>query len=139
MAAAAQNKRMQNIEETLQEMLSLQKEAKVDMAKFKDFQIETIDTVQTIMDEVESQGIQAKKNQEDTDNKLMQFRKSIALFDSMMHEPKQKQQSESPRRKMPRPSLPPEEDSMKIAEDSKEEQDNDNKNTKKRRPRATTK
>jgi hypothetical protein len=103
-AAAAQNKRMQNIEETLQQVLSLQKEAKVEMSKFKDFQTETIGTVQSIMDEVESQGAAAKRNKEDTDNKLMQFRKSIALFDSMMTTPTQ-QQSESPRRKMPRPSL----------------------------------
>jgi hypothetical protein len=58
-AAAAQNKRMQNIEETLQEMLSLQKEGKVEMAKFKDFCVETIDTVQSIMDEVKSQGMEA--------------------------------------------------------------------------------
>ena len=137
-AAAAQNQRMQNIEETLQEMLSLQKEAKVEMAKFKDFQIETIDTVQTIMDEVESQGIKAKKNKEDTDNKLMQFRKSIALFDSMMNTPTQ-QQSESPRRKMPRPSLPPEEDNMKIAENSDEERDNDNINTNKKAPKSDDK
>ena len=137
-AAAAQNKRMQNIEETLQEMLSLQKEAKVEMAKFKDFQVKTINTVQSIMDGVESQGVEAKKNKEDTDNKLMQFRKSIALFDSMMTTPKQ-QQSELLRRKMPRPSLPPEEDSMKIAEDSEEEHDNDNKNTNNKAPKSNDK
>ena len=61
-AAAAQNKRMQNIEEALQEMLSLQKEARVEMKKFKEFQVETIETVQSIMDKVESQGITAKKD-----------------------------------------------------------------------------
>ena len=115
-AAAAQNKRMQNIEETLHEMLSLQKEAKVEMKKVKEFQVKTIDTVQSIMDKFESQGVDAKKNKADTDNKLMQFRKLIALFDSMMMTPEQ-QQSESSRRKMPRPSLSPEEVKMTIREE----------------------
>jgi hypothetical protein len=136
--AAAQKKRMQNIEEMLQEMLSLQKEAKVEMAKFKDFQTETIGTVQSIMDKVKSQGVEAKRNKEDTNNKLMQFRKLIALFDSMMTTAKQ-QQSESPRRKMPRPSLPPEEYNMKIAEDSEEEQDSDNKTTINKAPKSDDK
>ena len=121
-AAAAQNKRMQNIEETLHEMLSLQKEAKVEMTKFKDFQVETIDAVQSIMDEVEAQEVTAKENKAETDEKLMQFRKLIALFDSMMNTPKQ-QKSESPRRKMPRPSLPPKDSNMKIAEESNRESD----------------
>ena len=120
-AAAAQSKRMQNIEETLHEMLNLQKEAKVEMTKFKDFQVETIDAVQSIMDEVEAQGVTAKKNKADTDDKLMQFRKSLALFDNMMND--SKQQNESPPRKMSRPSLPPENNNMKIAEESDEESD----------------
>jgi hypothetical protein len=68
----------------------------------------------------------------------MQFRKSIALFDSMMTTPKQ-QQSDSPRCKMPRPSLPPEEDNMKIAKDSKEEQDSNNKTTNNKAPKSDDK
>jgi hypothetical protein len=120
-AAAAQSKRMQNIEETLQEMLNLQKEAKVEMTKFKDFQVETIDAVQSIMDEVEAQGATAKKNKADTDDKLMQFRQSLALFDNMMND--SKQQKESPPRKMSRPSLPPETIHMNNAEESDEESD----------------
>ena len=90
------------------------------------------------MDEVEAQGAKAKKDNEDTDNKLTQFRKSIALFDSMMT-PTEQQQSESPRRKMSRPSLPPEEDKMTIEEDSEGEHEKGNKHTGNNAPKSDDK
>ena len=68
----------------------------------------------------------------------MQFRKSIALFDSMMEKPQQK--SESPRRKMPRPSLPPEDQKMSTKEDSEEEQEyEDNSYTNNKAPKSDDK
>ena len=69
-----------------------------------------------------------QKIKDDTDDKLMQFRKSIAIFDSMMTKP-EPQQSESRRRKMSRLSLPPEEEKMTIEEDSEGEQENDKTNS----------
>ena len=139
-AAAAQNKRMQNIKDTLQEMLSLQKEAKAEMTKFKAFQEDTIKTVQSIMVAVEDQGTEAKKNQKITDDRLMQVRQLLALFNNMMNFPKQ--QSELLRQKMPRPLLPPEEDNITIAKDSEDsegDQDYDNNNTNKNAPKSDDK
>ena len=74
------------------------------------------------MEAVEEQGMEAKQNKADTDDKLMQFGKSLALFDNMMNTPP-KQQNELPRQKMPRPSLPPEDNDMAIADESDGESD----------------
>ena len=67
----------------------------------------------------------------------MQFRKSIALFDSMMEKPQQK--SESPRRKMPRPSLPPEDQKMSTEEDSEEQEYEENSYTNNKAPKSDDK
>jgi hypothetical protein len=115
-AAAAQDKRMQNIEESMKAMLTLQRETKTEMEKFKTFQGETIETVHSIMEAVEEQGIEAKKSQKETDAKLKQFRSALALFDGMMNN--HQGRNESPRRKNPRPTIPPEDNDMNIAEQS---------------------
>ena len=86
------------------------------MEKFKTFQGETIDTVHSIMEAVEEQGIEAKKSKKETDAKLKQFRSALALFDGMMNN--HQGRNESPRRKNPRPTIPPKDNNMNIAEQS---------------------
>jgi hypothetical protein len=119
-AAAAQDERMQNIEESMKVMLSLQKKTTTEMEIFKTFQGETIDTVHSIVEAVEEQGIEAKQNKKETDAKLKQFQSALALFDGMMNHPQERK--ESPRRKNPRPSLPPKDIIMNIAEQSDAEE-----------------
>jgi hypothetical protein len=76
---------MQKLEEGMENMLKLQRESKEEFKTFKD---ETVQRVTECVAAINTHTAQAKKDKKDTDNKLAQFRKSLALFDSMMaHNP----------------------------------------------------
>jgi hypothetical protein len=111
-AAALQASKMQKLEEGMENMLKLQRESKEEFKTFKD---ETVQRVTECVAAINTHTAQAKKDKKDTDNKLAQFRKSLALFDSMMAQSQQEQ--ESPPRKISRPTLPPEGDHMETTED----------------------
>jgi hypothetical protein len=106
-AAALQASQMQKLEEGMENMLKLQRESK---EEFKTFKEETVQRVTKCVTAINTHTTQAKK-----DNKLAQFQKSLALFDSMMAQSQQEQ--ESPPRKISRPTIPPEGDYTRTTED----------------------
>jgi hypothetical protein len=118
-AAAAQDKRMQKIEENLEIMIQLQKrsqaEIQADINCVKEHQNVTKEILTTLGEEVSNNFKQIQKNKKDTDDTLKKFRAALALLDQAMDKPASK---ESPRRKIRRPTLPPEDVNMQGNEDS---------------------
>ena len=124
-AAAAQDQRMQKIEENLEIMIKLQHQAqtelKTEMLDLKQNQHGTNGVLEAVVKSCDRNRMQIASYKKETDNTLRQFRESLALLDQLM--PQQTNKNESPRRKIRRPTLPPEEPNMSVEENSDDESD----------------
>jgi deoxyribodipyrimidine photolyase len=114
-AAAAQDKRMQNIEENLETMILLQKQAQTEMRDLQQHQAGTKAVLEAVVDSCAKNRTQIEEFKEETENTLMRFRESLALLDQAMAKPTN---AASPRRKIRRPTLPPEDADMYEDDDS---------------------
>jgi hypothetical protein len=121
-AAAAQDRRMQKIEENLEIMIQLQKrsqaEIQTDINCVKEHQNATKVILTTSGEEVSNNFQQIQENKKDTDNTLKKFQAALVLLDQAMDKPTSK---ESPRRKIRRPTLPPKDINMHDDEDGDDE------------------
>jgi hypothetical protein len=123
-AAAAQDKRMQKIEANLEIMIKLQQQTQTEMQEemkdLKNHQTGTKAVLEAVVESCSKNRQQLEDHKKDTDNRLQKFRESLLLLDLAMDKPSS---TESPRRKNPRPTLPPEETSMSVDDNSDEESD----------------
>ena len=96
-------------------MIKLQKKSQAEIqAKIqlvKENQNATKQVLKTVIEEVTNNFTQIQANKKETDNTLKMFRDALALLDKAMDKPSSNQ---SPRRKILRPTLPPEEIYMSV-------------------------
>ena len=118
-AAAAQDKRMQKIEENIETIIKLQMETKAEMkaemSEMKGHQEGTKQVIGAVVEAVNKNRKQIAADKKETDNTLKKFREALILLDKAMDKPSN---TESPRRKISRPTLPPEEANTDMGEDS---------------------
>jgi hypothetical protein len=128
---------MQKIEENLETMIKLQKDAqaemKADIQDLKGHQVGTTATVTAVVEALKETRTQMAVDKKDTDDKLRRFRESLILLDEAMDKPTPNTNSELPRQKIPRSTLPPEDNNMNVENDNNDDDSsatkNPNKNT----------
>ena len=96
-------------------MILLQKQAQTEMRDLQEHQAGTKAVLEAVVNSCTKNRKQIEEYKEETDNTLLRFRESLALLDQAMAKPKN---TESPRRKIRRPTLPPEDANMHVNEDS---------------------
>ena len=121
-AAAAQDKRMEKIEQNLELMIKLQQETKAEMHTeleiVKEQQHGTKAVLTMVIEECNTNRKQIAADKEETDDTLRIFRECLLRLDQAMDKPKSNQ---SPRRKIARPTKPPEHANMSVTENSDDE------------------
>jgi hypothetical protein len=112
-AAAEQDNRMRNIEKNIATMINIQQHAQgviqEELQTIKNHQDATKEALEAVVEAVAMNQRHIQANKKETDNTLKMFRASLVLLDQAMDKT---HSSESPPRKISRPTIPPEDHNM---------------------------